>query len=104
MLVLDSISSMRSLHHATRFGADTGAPKGRKMPKAGPYHIELADDERGILKKRSRTRTALYLGVVRATIVLSASQGLADKEIAARLPNPVRRRSQSGASGFTSRA
>jgi transposase-like protein len=55
------------------------------MPSQSPYRIELADDERTILQKRSRTHTAPYWEVVRAKIVLLASEGLANKEIAARL-------------------
>lgn len=55
------------------------------MPTQSPYRIEPTDDERAILDQRARAHTAPYRGVVRARIVLSASEGLANKEIAARL-------------------
>ena len=78
---------MRSLLlYAIRFSADTVASKREnEMPSQSPYRIKLADDERTILQKRSRTHTAPYWEVVRAKIVLLASEGIPNKEIAARL-------------------
>ncbi len=55
------------------------------MPSQSPFRIELTEDERAVLEKRARTHTAPYWEVVRAKIVLLASEGLANKEIAARL-------------------
>ena len=55
------------------------------MPTQSPYRIEPTDDERAILDERARAHTAPYWEVVRARIVLLASEGLANKEIAARL-------------------
>ena len=55
------------------------------MPTQSPYRIEPSDDERAILDERARAHTASYWEVVRARIVLLAAEGLANKEIAARL-------------------
>jgi transposase len=55
------------------------------MPSQSPFCIEPTDDERAILDERARAHTAPYWEVVRARIVLLASEGLANKEIAARL-------------------
>jgi transposase-like protein len=55
------------------------------MPTQSPYRIEPTDDERAILDERARAHTAPYWEVVRARIVLLAAEGLANKEIAARL-------------------
>jgi transposase len=55
------------------------------MPTRSPYRIEPTDDERAILDERARAHTAPYWEVVRARIVLLAAEGLANKEIAARL-------------------
>lgn len=55
------------------------------MPTQSPYRIEPSDDERAFLNERGRAHTAPYWEVVRTRIVLLASEGLANKEIAARL-------------------
>ncbi len=55
------------------------------MPTQSPYRIEPTNDERAILDERARAHTAPYWEVVRARIVLLAAEGLANKEIAARL-------------------
>jgi transposase len=55
------------------------------MPSQSPYRIELADEQRAVLEKRARTHTSPYWEVVRAKIVLLAAEGIANKEIAARL-------------------
>ena len=52
------------------------------MPTQSPYRIEPSDDERAILDERARARTAPYWEVVRARIVLLASEGFPNKEIA----------------------
>jgi hypothetical protein len=55
------------------------------MPSQSPLRIEPTDQERAILKKRARARTAPHWEVSRARIVLLASEGLSNKEIANRL-------------------
>jgi transposase-like protein len=55
------------------------------MPTRSPYRIEPTDDERANLDERARAHSAPYWEVVRARIVLLAAEGLANKEIAARL-------------------
>jgi hypothetical protein len=55
------------------------------MPSQSPFRIEPTEEQRAILQKRARAHTAPYWEVVRAKIVLLASEGLANKEIAARL-------------------
>lgn len=55
------------------------------MPSQSPYRIEPSDDERAVLEKRARSHTAAYWEVVRARIVLLASEEVSNKEIAKRL-------------------
>ncbi len=55
------------------------------MPSQSPFRIEPTDDERAILKKRARARAAPHWEVSRARIVLLASEGVPNKEIASRL-------------------
>jgi predicted ArsR family transcriptional regulator len=55
------------------------------MPTQSPYRIELAKEQRAILHERARAHTAPYWEVVRARIVLLASEGASNKEIARRL-------------------
>ena len=55
------------------------------MPSQSPFRIEPTEDERAILDQRARAHTAPYWEVVRARIVLLASEGLANKEIAQKL-------------------
>src|SRR4029079_18253029 len=53
-----------------------------------PYSITLADAERAELEARARRYTSPYSDVVRARIVLYASEGLGNDEAAARLDTP----------------
>jgi hypothetical protein len=55
------------------------------MPTQSPYRIEPTEDERAILEKRAGARTAPHWEVVRARIVLLASEETSNKEIAKRL-------------------
>jgi len=55
------------------------------MPSQSPYRIEPTDEQRAVLEKRARTHTAPYWEVLRAKIVLLASEALENKEIARRL-------------------
>src|SRR5918994_6823134 len=55
------------------------------MPSQSPFRVQPTEDERAVLEKRAGARTAPHWEVVRARIVLLASEGLANKEIAARL-------------------
>jgi len=61
------------------------------MPRSSPYEIELSPPERSALERLARKYTAPYYEVVRAKIVLLASEGLSNREIAERvdLPRPV---------------
>jgi len=58
------------------------------MPRKSPYVIDLTKAERTELEARSRDYTSPYRDVVRAKIVLLASQGLGNDRIAARLDMP----------------
>jgi transposase len=58
------------------------------MPRKSPFAIELTEQERTELRARCRQYTAPYRDVIRAKIVLLASQGLANDAIAARLDTP----------------
>ena len=55
------------------------------MPSQSPYRIEPTDEQRAVLEKRARTRTAPHGEVLRAKIVLLASEALENKEIARRM-------------------
>jgi predicted ArsR family transcriptional regulator len=55
------------------------------MPSQSPFRIDLTKEERPILKKRAQARTAPHWEVARARIVLLASEGVPNKEIANRL-------------------
>ncbi len=55
------------------------------MPSQSPFRIEPTDEQRAVLERRARTHTAPYWEVVRARIVLLASEGIPNKEIAKRL-------------------
>jgi hypothetical protein len=59
------------------------------MPRRSPFELDLSATERSALEAIQRRYTAPYRDVVRAKIVLMASQGLQNKEIAARLSTPV---------------
>jgi len=58
------------------------------MPRKSPYVIDLTNGERAELEARSRDYTLPYREVVRAKIVLLASQGHGNDRIAARLDMP----------------
>ena len=55
------------------------------MPRSSPYHITLSKAEAEELSRRAAKYTLPYFQVARAKIVLLASQGLSNYEIAARL-------------------
>ena len=55
------------------------------MPRSSPYRITLSTAEAEELSRRATKYTLPYFQVVRANIVLLASQGLSNYEIAARL-------------------
>lgn len=55
------------------------------MPKKSPFRIILTDSERRLLEAKARKYTSSYIDVIRAKIVLYASQGLDNKDIATRL-------------------
>ncbi len=55
------------------------------MPRRSPYTIELSDEQRRILEARARKYTLPYREVVRAQMVLLATQGFGNDEIAHRL-------------------
>lgn len=58
------------------------------MPQTSPYEIELSDAEREKLESLARKYMAPYQEVVRAKIVLLASEGYSNCEIAGRLDLP----------------
>ena len=58
------------------------------MPMRSPYVIQLTRCERAELLARSREYTSPYRDVVRAKIVLLASQGLGNASIAEHLDTP----------------
>lgn len=58
------------------------------MPRTSPFVIELTNQERQELLSRARKYTSPYRDVIRAKIVLLASQGLSNDVIAARLDTP----------------
>ena len=55
------------------------------MPSQSPFRIEPTKDERTVLQKRAGAHTAPYWEVTRAKIVLLASDGSSNKEIARKL-------------------
>jgi transposase len=58
------------------------------MSRKSPFVISLSDEEHAELVRRARQYTSPYRDVIRAKIVLLASQGLANDIIAARLDTP----------------
>lgn len=58
------------------------------MPRSSPYTIELSEEQRRILQSLAAKYSSPYRDVVRAKIVLYASQGLSNEQIAARLDLP----------------
>src|SRR5580693_8343928 len=58
------------------------------MPRRSPFNIVLSKAERAELSARSRRYTSRYRDVIRAKIVLLASEGMANDAIGARLDTP----------------
>jgi transposase-like protein len=58
------------------------------MPRHSPYAVVLTDEERRTLQEVSRRYTSPYCEVTRAKVVLLASEGLENTEIALRLDLP----------------
>ncbi len=58
------------------------------MPKKSPYTIALTHYEKKYLQEMSQKYTSPYYKVVRAKVILLASQGLENKEIGKRLELP----------------
>ena len=58
------------------------------MPRKSPYIIKLTRKERAELVERSRRYTSTYRQVIRAKIVLMASEDVPVEEIARRLDTP----------------
>ena len=55
------------------------------MPRTSPYEIRLSPAEREELESLVRKYTAPYQEVIRAKIILMASEGYTNSEIAARM-------------------
>jgi transposase len=58
------------------------------VPRSSPYNIDLSAEERIELEVRTRKYTSPYRDVIRAKIVLLASEGLSNDVIASRLDTP----------------
>ncbi len=58
------------------------------MAGTSPFHIELSDEERRILKATAARYSSPYRDVMRAKIVLYAAEGLSNEAIGARLDLP----------------
>lgn len=58
------------------------------MPRSSPYPIVLTPHEKQCLESRARKYTSSYRDVVRARIILWASQGLSNKDIGRRVDMP----------------
>lgn len=58
------------------------------MPRISPFRIELNREERTELERRAAKYTSPYFEVVRAKIILLASDGEQNKQIAQRLSLP----------------
>ena len=58
------------------------------MPRRSPFVIRLTEQERTELEARCKEYTSPYRDVMRARIVLLASQGLGNDQIAAQLGMP----------------
>lgn len=58
------------------------------MPRKSPYDIVLTEFEKKFLEAITRRYTTPYCDVVRAKVVLLASQGFENKEIGERLDLP----------------
>jgi hypothetical protein len=60
-------------------------PGGLTMPRRSPFVIRLTEQERAEQEARCKEYTSPYRDVVRAKVVLLASQGLGNDKIAAQL-------------------
>jgi hypothetical protein len=58
------------------------------MPRQSQFSVALSEDERQHLESIIRHYTSPYCDVIRAKIVLLASQGLSNEVIASRLDTP----------------
>ena len=58
------------------------------MPRKSPFSIKLTSEEQRVLQARARKYTSLYRDVVRAKIVLLATQDLSNDQIARCLDTP----------------
>src|SRR5438309_7165780 len=58
------------------------------MPRRSPFRIILSKEERIMLETQVRQYTSPYCDVIRAKIILLASDGLSNDVIAARLDTP----------------
>ena len=58
------------------------------MPRQSPFRVVLSEDERQHRESIVRQYTSPYCDVIRAKIVLLASQGLSNDGIASRLDTP----------------
>lgn len=58
------------------------------MPRKSPFDVNLAQEERQALESVARKYTSPYCDVIRARIILLASDGLSNDVIAARLDTP----------------
>ena len=58
------------------------------MPQQSPFCVVLSKDERQYLESVARRYTSPYCDVIRAKIILLASEGLANDVIASRLDTP----------------
>jgi len=55
------------------------------MPRRSPFVIQLTEQERAELEVRCKEYTSSYRDVMRAKVVLLASQGLGNDQIAVQL-------------------
>jgi transposase len=58
------------------------------MPRRSPFRVSLSSRERETLEEITRRYTSPYCDVVRAKIILMASEGLPNDVIAGRLDTP----------------
>jgi transposase len=58
------------------------------MPRKSPFDVSLLQEERQALQSVARKYTSPYCDVIRAKIILLASDGLSNDVIAARLDTP----------------
>jgi len=58
------------------------------MPRESPYVIHLTDIEKSDLERQARKYTSPYYSVIRAKMILLASQGLSNDQIANGLSVP----------------